>query len=51
MGPNMPADYVLRLPRTMDKIAAFDPFQADLAVLQKQDSTLKLLDESIKSKY
>ncbi len=49
-GLDMPADYLSRLPGTMDKIVAFDPFQADLADLQKPNPTLKLLNEAIKSK-
>jgi hypothetical protein len=43
-GSNMPADYLSRLPGAKENIAsisAFDPFQADLYELQRQDEILQ----------
>jgi hypothetical protein len=38
-GSDMPADYLSRLPATISEpiIAAFDPFQTDLAELQREE--------------
>ncbi len=45
----MLADYLSRLLSTMDQIAAFGPFQTDLADLQKQDPILKMLDNALRT--
>ncbi len=49
-GSNTPADYLSRLPSITYKIAAFDPFQVDLAHLQKQDPILKMPDNAFRTR-